>query len=262
MIVPLVYKDILETVKKGYGSPIIINQNGSPYLKMEKSNSDYKTRLIETLYLLKEYKYLKKSKCCKALVRFTTSAIKYLYGLLKKNKEVSGSLYFYGAIYTNDNIMWKIGHKPDTEIIGGETDVFVPETKITFHTHPLVTYEKYNVSTGYPSREDYGYCLDLFHNETIIHCVISKEGIYILTLKEKCFDMSKKNIRLDIEKRLSKFFIIGNTYSIEEYLKAMEDSCFIVKLVSWKDLKDLKYLPISFPSKDGLNCIVTEVEIL
>ena len=71
-------------------------------------------------------------------------------------------------------------------------------TNIPFHTHPVKTYEMFNVNYGLPSSSDlkYLYSKPLARNVFNAHLLPSREGIYAIA-KKTCNNVPKKTLDKD-----------------------------------------------------------------
>ena len=90
----------------------------------------------------------------------------------------------------NDEISGIINYKGIENLTLGNKDESLQPvlyTKgITFHTHPVFFYKKFNTNVGWPSKLD-------VETEKNKHLIMSKEGIYLLS-KPTCNPPSKKNL--------------------------------------------------------------------
>lgn len=159
--------------------------------------------------------------------KFSKEALDYLWDLVNNyDKEIGGSLELKRTqrgvlVYPSDNFS-----------IGRKEEVDIKDDKITFHTHPRVTYKKYNIFTGWPSQEDYFHLHNpLSKGITLFHCTIALEGIYIVSLNPFGEPFSRK----DIHQRIGDMFKNGDRHTPEEYLERMKGSYFNVDLIEWED---------------------------
>ena len=129
------------------------------------------------------------TKCSK--VYFSKDTLKKLRKVLDDNteKEISGSLKI--KFNKNKNIYEvSLGKFSKGEI--EECDLV--ETMYNFHTHPQKAYDIYNTSVGWPSESDFKtfmYCF--FQYKNILHCVLSLEGIYVITIRNEAYDYLLKS---------------------------------------------------------------------
>lgn len=155
---------------------------------------------------------------CTLNMSFNKSFAKWLKRLplsassLNKNgtitqKEVSSSFFLDNPKENSQGkIIWEIVRdKKVDKNFGEEQSVNVQHSRYNFHTHPREAYLSHEVKIGYPSGEDYLAFLNYsLYNEikTIFHCVITIEGIYIISIAEfwieKFTDL--QNLILDREK--------------------------------------------------------------
>ena len=73
----------------------------------------------------------------------------------------------------------------DKMIEGEEQGVPIVEALYNFHSHPKEAYITNKVNKAWPSAQDYiGFLLAVLEDNTILHIVVSIEGIYIISLSK------------------------------------------------------------------------------
>ena len=150
----------------------------------------------------------------------------------------------YVSKITNENI-----HILDiNNLKHGEDDhVEIEQSLISFHTHPTESYNKYNVTNGWPSHSDYCSFLLQGNRDSLLHFVISLEGLYILSFsKEWIINNLKycneiKNTIKDckaIDKKIKK----GPEWHVGEInkLKYKQVKIFNNYFFEWSSLKSFK----------------------
>lgn len=268
-------KDIKKYINIGFNNAYIYNK--SPFdIKYKNLQiclyrlNDKNTKYIsyeELMDIINSY-----NKPCNIYVKFSKKSINYMKKLSyigntwnndKNNisqKEIAGS--FSINIKRPNYYILKINKKSINH--GDEEGVDIVESRYNFHTHPLTAYIKYNVELGYPSVHDYiGFMKSSVIYKTILHIVITLEGIYILSIGEN-------SLNIDINKKIIKF--IKNNYNIK-YKKGDRISEYINKInnikynnqqlinlqfLSWDDSH--KKFKIHYPNYKN-NCLVKEDNI-
>jgi hypothetical protein len=185
----------------GFGEPFICNtddldltQSNKVGLYLLKVNF-----IVEPRELRGDISYLLQSisaSFCVTNYKFSPKTIKTIEHLAKigsswnkdgniSQKELGGR--FLAKINDKQEVVLEI---EETSIISGkEEGVNVVAGLYNFHSHPLEAYERNGVSLGWPSGQDYLAFLNSFFNfNTILHVVISLEGVYILSLGDFWFD--------------------------------------------------------------------------
>lgn len=125
-------------------------------------------------------------------------------------KEIGGR--FYVKDVKLSNFIHILDFDKDSISYGDEDKVYVVEGLYNIHSHPKSAYQKYQVKYGWPSAQDYiGFLSSVFVYNTILHTVLSIEGIYFISLTKKA--------RINIEKLVeSKVF----TYIMKYITKMLE----------------------------------------
>lgn len=104
------------------------------------------------------------------------------------------------------------------QIIKGEFDkVIVPDGTFYFHTHPEICYKNYGCYVGWPSGQDFFGTLYRFlnHND-LISFVITKEGIYVITIHPD-FMYIIKNLSIQCKAKLMDMNLYKNLWKWNEY---------------------------------------------
>tara|TARA_Y100000389_G_C17427818_1_gene500648 strand:+ start:428 stop:1633 length:1206 start_codon:yes stop_codon:yes gene_type:complete len=257
----------------GFGDPFISDSNlldieslhiRGIYVLKNNFIVEPKELMIDITYLL----YQIALPFCKTQYRFSDRTIKILKKLSRigsswnsngyiSQKEMGGR--FLSKIDNDLNITLEID---DQSIITGEEEgVNIVEGLYNFHSHPIEAYERNKVSLGWPSGQDYlGFLASFLSYNTILHVVISLEGIYVLNLSNFWFN-NKENIELGEIKD----FILSN-YKLEckdklspdEYVSKVNQirfsnkQLFKVKFIRWENIADM--FRIEYP-KTNENCI-------
>ena len=129
-------------------------------------------------------------KICKIKIKLSKDTIQYIKELSKrgsfyssgkiKQKELGGEMYVSNITEQNIHVLNIKSLKH-----GGDDHVKIDQTLISFHTHPIESYDKYKVINGWPSHSDYCSVLSQGHHKTLIHFVISVEGLYIIAFSKE-----------------------------------------------------------------------------
>ena len=207
-----------------------------------------------------------------------------------KNKEVSGKLI---AKKEKGGYTLYLDEKFKLNNLEAHEADFV-DSHYNFHTHPLEAYIYHNCELGWPSKDDYITFLDGYLNYNVIfHCVITVEGVYIMSIYKNTL-IPLKNYFKTIGNKLSfidkvdkwvmdnlnidKFnYTIREGYqpanykrifSTQDYVSFINDSqqkykignkkmrIFNLEFVSWDDFKLNKCFHFYFISKKG-KCPIT-----
>jgi hypothetical protein len=153
-------------------------------------------------------------------------------------------------------------------VYGEEEGVTITGGLYNFHTHPREAYERNNVELGWPSAQDYiGYLISFLNYKTLLHIVVSLEGIYVLTLSEFWFkvELSEVNFK-DVMKFIAKKFDIKkDEMTIDEYIRYInkieyeEKQLFNIEYILFENMNrpiEIKYY------KFGMNCIFNQTKYL
>lgn len=189
------------------------------------------------------------NKVCSIKIQLSKNTIKYIKELSNrgsvdikgkiKQKELAGEMYV--SKITNENV-----HILDIKNLkyGHDDHVELEQSLISFHTHPTESYNKYNVTNGWPSHSDYCSFLIQGNSNSLLHFVISLEGLYILNFSKEwilnnlkyCTEI--KNIIKDckaIDKKIKK----GPEWHVNEInkLKYKKVKIFNNYFFNWSSLK-------------------------
>lgn len=123
---------------------------------------------------------------CNLSVKFSVDAINFLsnasknMGFVKnKQKEISGEM----TVNISKDNTFIIDVDKNSIKSGNEENVSVSFSRYNFHSHPKQAYEKNNVKNAWPSGNDFLGFYEL-RNHTIFHCVITLEGVYIISFSK------------------------------------------------------------------------------
>ena len=91
----------------------------------------------------------------------------------------------------------------------------------TFHTHPSEAYLRHNLSLGWPSTQDYITSVYSMINGCAAHFVISKEGVYVISLTKES---------------IIEFMDMSSLFMKLHHLLILEMEIFIIGLINLKIL--------------------------
>lgn len=117
----------------------------------------------------------------------STNTIVLFKKIYTKNqqKELSGTLLKKNGLLEIDVSSIISGNEDNVILVGG---------LYNFHTHPVKTYKKYKVIFAWPSNTDYiGFLLSFIVYSTILHIVVTFEGLYFVTLTDYWKNKINKN---------------------------------------------------------------------
>lgn len=208
---------------------------------------------------------------CDAYLKFNKRCAVYLYNLyLNNDNELSGVLTAYLSSSLGKKLWTVDCGDHSIKGKGNDKEVESVDGMITFHTHPEYTYGSLDIEVGWPSKEDYEALSELFFEDdnTILHCNIAREGIYMISLSELGIQQYKnrrelkKNIKSevkkDVHKRISRYFNKDNSINdIPNYLRAINGSIFDVALMSWSSIFKGSYYYFKF--RNGKNCKINNI---
>lgn len=212
-------------------------------------NLDYNSRLNDINYVLNQYN--NKSNKCTIHIQLTDDTIKLFKSLLNKNVEFGGELQLSKIHKKNNNIIYVLENNRLKK--GESNEIQLNTSRFTFHTHPKNLYKYYNVKYGWPSLDDFLAFIDL--DNTILHFVISVEGIYTISYNKKWTGNIKKNFiknNYNVDKE-------NNTFTPEKYTKYINNifykkkPIFYVKYIPWN--KATLIYSINYP-KDKEHCCI------
>lgn len=253
----------------GFGYPYIVKKDNKICVSLRKGTTQVGNLCRnEVIYMLSQLRP-DNNKACKLHARFNSETIKVLQGFVLneegEQKERAGILKM-----ENINGIYEIFLA--NVFVGKEEEVDTVESRSSFHTHPLDAYKRNGVEIAWPSYEDYlGFYYIVSNSKGILHCVISVEGIYVISLSEKIKGLKRPSKKS--EKKLEKF--IKKLYDIpypnpkkteypnnvEEYIElvnSLPNKIFDVQLIPWNKCSDTF---ISHYPMIGVNCIVNDDHI-
>jgi len=267
-------------VKTGFNNPYICKQSplgyNYPYygLCMSRRNdiTDDVSSVNDVKYVLEQFR--DDLEFCTLTAKFSHKTIKYLRKFSNRGstvnqdgsisqKEIAGKFI---TDETNENNVFELKLDKQSFISGVEEGVDVAKGLYNFHTHPQEAYDRHNVKLGWPSAQDYiGFLLSSITNSTILHTVISVEGVYIISIRE--YWVNKKqgmggDIVEFINKNCNKRYKPSRT--IRWYVDTINSASyqgfpiFKVQYISWDNIKDT--FSVSF-TKKGNNCFAKEETI-
>lgn len=264
-------------IDKGFSTPYITEHNPlkmkiDPVIAMVKNNGEYldkKSIHNKVMDVLKNFRNSKKCfendvciSTCYLTVQFSSDALKFLRSLSLKDfgkktqKEHSGELVVKQIVDQDNSIIYKINVDYNTLLEGGEENVDVSGSRYNFHSHPKDAYIRHSVSRGWPSSTDFiGFKM---LDNTILHCVATLEGLYVLSFvirKNPISKISNKFIddKFDIDDKPS--------MTIEKYLKKVNnikhrgEPIFNVQFFPWEEAG--KPFTIYYPVI-GMACMATQ----
>lgn len=212
----------------------------------------------------------KEEDTCGIAVKFNEEAISFLRNASKmghshnddgsvSQKEISGCLSVKD--FSSDHIV-TIGVDKHTLELGEEENVNVKASRYNFHSHPEEAYVKYSINKAWPSIVDYlGYFS--LGNRTILHCVATLEGVYVISFHRDWVD----DLKSVSKKFIDKTFDISHqlNYTPEEYVKKVNSIIYKnKKLGKSGKIFNLQYLPWNnirsvfkvVYGKEGLTCFM------
>jgi hypothetical protein len=230
---------------------------------------------IQAVHTMEQIQYVKKQSreknYCELIARFSVRLLEYWKRLpyegfkTEKSKttqrEMAGNL----RAQIDGEGIHVIDVNMDSMIHGAETGVKIVDGLYNFHSHPQNAYKKYQVELGWPSGQDYiGFLMAIIDDGTIFHCVITLEGIYVISLTREWatrVDELTKNATGDyIDKNYNMRWKSGDT--IQWYLQTLHSlsykgagPLFRIEYIPWAEAQrtfSLKY------GKLGGNCFTCE----
>tara|TARA_Y100000389_G_scaffold201685_1_gene245036 strand:- start:386 stop:1285 length:900 start_codon:yes stop_codon:yes gene_type:complete len=242
-----IYKNLKKIQRNKFGNPYIIINNNKYLLCLEKVNDN--KNLIDNLIITinSYYKIINNENCYYNILLSSDciNKIKKIYNKKikgKTQKELVGN--FKIDKIKDNNIIININ-----EINMGEDEsTDIKEGIYTFHTHPKDAYISNNVELGWPSAQDFlGFLNSFINYSTILHLVISLEGIYLLLLG-KDFDINfvNKNYK-EIRRQIKQKFKYSNDYknnkNPEWYIndvnkkQLLGKKIFKTKFINWENIE-------------------------
>jgi len=249
-------------------------------LNDSKMIDPYQT-ILYAKYVLKQYK-THGGKGCSVFSRFSEDALKFLndscYNGYTENKDGSSSQKEIGGVLRvikiekgedeSDNI-FVIGVDKKRIEYGIEEEIDLDPTRYNFHSHPKSAYVKHNVTTAWPSVTDFLGYLGL-GNSTIFHCVVSLEGIYIISFSDywvkritekensEMINFIKKNLDLKYSNSMSPFQFAKKV----NHILYKNHPIFIVKFLPWgnevRTVFSVSYAGTKSSKSECETCIPTE----
>ena len=249
-----------------FSSPYITNispknitlENYALCLQKDKQNKNKYNLINNIIVLLKTYNNIKNNNNCYYDIRFSKCCINSLRELSYKGFNFNNSNYlsqneiagnFFVKILPNNII--ELCLNKNSIIEGTKQGVNIKEGLYNFHTHPKKAYKDNNVKVGWPSAQDYiGFLNSYMKYKTILHVIISLEGIYLLTLKKflslKFINNNYKQIKKEILKKFKNTISEKDIYDTEWYIKninkqkILEKKFFNTIFLDWKNIYNNK----------------------
>jgi len=150
----------------------------------------------EALYVLYQFRR-REEQNCKISLKLSPKTIEHLKQMSNigstvnndnsiSQKEIAGS-FKLSKIVVDSVFSLEINKK--SMISGEEQGVNIVNSLYNFHTHPVEAYSRNNVELGWPSSQDYiGFLASVKVNGTILHAIISVEGIYLVSIGNHWID--------------------------------------------------------------------------
>lgn len=253
---------------------------GKPYIcnKSISSNLEFSERTICLIYdgsksssTMDELNYLMSNErtdnYCMLKAKFSKRTQKFFEQLWKtggikngQQHEVAGNM---SAKLVGDTHVME--YNEDTVKRGKETGVDIIDGAFNYHSHPEQAYEKYKVKYAWPSKQDYiGFLYAIIEDDTIFHVVVTREGIYLLSLS---YDWAVNKDQLTKGKTGD---YIDNNYvkslhdegTPEDYIEWTKNKSykgkgplFMVQYRPWNEVDSLFVLPYT---KIGDNCFTCQ----
>jgi hypothetical protein len=211
-------------------------------------------------------------KPCNIFIKFSKNTIEYMKKLSYtgntwnkdthniSQKEIAGSF----SIYIKKPNYYILKINKNSINYGDEEGVNIVESRYNFHTHPINAYIKYNVELGYPSVHDYiGFMKSSVIYKTILHIVITIEGIYILSLDKNSLNININNkiikfIKNNFNIKYKKGDIINDYINKINNIKYNKQQLINLQFLSWHNIN--KKFKIFYPNYKN-NCLVKEDNI-
>lgn len=222
---------------------------------LEKINSNSKVFYLNIVIDFETIKYLRKILNIGATINQNNSITQ---------KEIAARFYV-NKIEKNSNndYIHYLDFDKNSIIYGEEEKVYIVDGLYNIHSHPKSAYEKYKVSFGWPSAQDYiGFLSSVYIYGTILHTVLSLEGIYFISITEY-FLLNLDEIVTD---KVFNYIIdiikngLDNVKNIEEYLEMVNNieyknrKIFRVEFMIWlnnKNKENKEDINIKIPIKNG-----------
>ena len=169
--------------------------------------------------------------------------------------------------YIDKKLIHILDINKDSIIYGTDCGVDIVDGLYNFHSHPNDTYKKFNVKLGFPSAQDYiGFLIGYIDDDTIIHFVVTLEGIYIISISIELLDRNKK-FNIDV---ICKF--IENNYKINyiekynitkyiNYIKTIKYKnyrLFDINFLDWNEKNKILKIPYNKKNNNCISCQKTK----
>jgi hypothetical protein len=139
-------------------------------------------------------------------------------------KELSGIFKFSKS---KNNKPLTLSINKNSIIHGNEEKVDTVDGIITFHTHPYEAYKRNNVKTGWPSEYDFiEFLKTSMRFNTILHAVVTIEGVYIISLGDYWFVQERDNDKIQkklVDFIIEKFYFRDGNISTKTCIKRMNN---------------------------------------
>lgn len=270
---PIFQKVIDELIVEGFSDPFLCYTNSLCMIRENNviiSDSNFSVK-NDILYVLSQS--IPDSKNCSLSGKLSDSAIKYLKNTLRigssinfdgtiSQKEIAGKLQ---VTKISENFVCILDITPSSILIGSEEQVKVVNGLFNFHSHPNEAYERNSSLFGWPSAPDYvAFLYSSLKDDTIAHFVISREGIYVISLYEYWLENLDK-LSGDLAEFIlteydfcNKKVIFPNPTSYVKNINKIEYKnfpLFIVQYFDWKSTSNTFSLPFR---KIGDNCFARQ----
>jgi hypothetical protein len=263
---------ILEHANFFFGKPYI--KDSKMYITRTKNDTNIYYNNIK--YILKEFN--KKNNHCTILAKIGEDTLKTFKeysecGGFTKNKngtttqkEIAGNMV---VSYVDKQLIHILDINKDSIIYGTDCGVDIVDGLYNFHSHPKDTYKKFNVKLGFPSAQDYiGFLIGYIEDNTIIHFVVTLEGIYIISISIELLDRNKKfNIDV-ICKFIENNYKINATdtekYNVTQYINYIKNikykkyRLFDINFLDWNEQNKILKIPYNKINNNCISCQKTK----
>ena len=219
-------------IKNGFQNPFICRESPTGYkyepygLCMIRRNDiiDKKQISVSNVkYVLEQFQ--NRNNNCHINVKFTNDTINYL----KKISSIGSTINKDGTITQKELAGRFIARQPDSKkifpldidkksvIAGSEEGVSIKQGIFNFHTHPIEAYDRNDVKIAFPSAQDFvGFLNASKVYSTILHSVVSREGIYVISVNKYWVNKINKAMINFVRKK----YVIGGRRSedVSRYL--------------------------------------------
>jgi len=261
--------DVTEFLKTHHGDPIMVSLPLHDYLKYNSLNNKNKFLLIKTIsnrFRMGE-KDTKGISLCSHKGVLSRKAYKILRDLSSKSVDEKGEHHEKGGLLKFKKLgnIYIFEVDEASLVKGGGNDTDVPIGKVGFHTHPDEEYTAQGVSYAWPSGDDYeAFRNKIVDDKTILHLVVTKEGIYFISLHPNAVKGGKKFIKKG--KKMAKRYKFplpsGDEMTPRGYISEIKKipskgRFFHVEFYSYEDLDKEPKFDFYFPS-EGQSCALIE----